>query len=84
MPFQTSGEQNRWLPRYLKLYNGRRCHMALGGLSPQQCLQRLLVTECPGEKAHLRPSNDTSINQQSQGRGSGQSKNQRPEPSLGR
>lgn len=45
MPFQTSEERNRWLPRYLGLYNGRRCHMALGGLSPQQCLQRLLVAE---------------------------------------
>jgi transposase InsO family protein len=44
MPFQTSEERNqRWLPRYLGLYNKRRCHMALGGLSPQQCLQLLLV-----------------------------------------
>jgi transposase InsO family protein len=45
MPFETSEERNRWLPRYLGLYNGRRCHMALGGLSPQQCLQQLLLTE---------------------------------------
>ena len=45
MPFQTSVERNRWLPRYLGLYNGRRCHMALGGLSPQQYLQRLLNAE---------------------------------------
>ena len=45
MAFQTSEERNRWLPRYLGLYNGRRCHMGLGGLSPQQCLQRLLVAE---------------------------------------
>jgi hypothetical protein len=45
MAFQTSEERNRWLPRYLGLYNGRRCHMALGGLSPQQCLQRLLIAE---------------------------------------
>lgn len=45
MAFQTSEERNRWLPRYLGLDNGRRCHMALGGLSPQHCLQRLLVTE---------------------------------------
>lgn len=45
MAFQTSEERNRWLPRYLGLYNDRRCHMALVGLSPQQCLQRLLVAE---------------------------------------
>jgi hypothetical protein len=38
MPFQTSEERKQWLPRYLKLYNLRRCHMALGGLSPQQRL----------------------------------------------
>jgi transposase InsO family protein len=43
--YQTSEEHNRWLPRYLEIYNGRRCHMALGGLSPQQCLQRLLIAE---------------------------------------
>ena len=45
MPFQTSAERNSWLPRYLGLYNGHRCHMALGGLSPQQSLQRLLKAE---------------------------------------
>ena len=45
MPIQTSEERKRWLPRYLGLYNGRRRHMALGGLSPQQYLQRLLVAE---------------------------------------
>jgi transposase InsO family protein len=45
MSFQTSEERNRWLPRYLGIYNGRRCHMALGGLSPQQCLNRLLAAE---------------------------------------
>jgi transposase InsO family protein len=43
--YQTSDERNRWLPRYLGIYNGNRCHMALGGLTPQQCLQRLLITE---------------------------------------
>ena len=36
--YQISEERNRWLPRYLGIYNGNRCHMALGGLSPQQCL----------------------------------------------
>jgi hypothetical protein len=45
MAFQTSDERNRWLPRYLGLYNDRRCHMALGGLSPKQRLQRLLIAE---------------------------------------
>ncbi|KEF41858.1 MAG: transposase [Cyanobium sp. CACIAM 14] len=43
--YRTSEERNRWLPRYLKIYNDHRCHMALGGLSPQQCLQRLLIAE---------------------------------------
>lgn len=45
MPFQTSEKRNRWPPRYLGLWNGRRCHRALGGLSPKQSLQRLLVAE---------------------------------------
>ena len=43
MAFQTSEERNCWVPRYLAIYNGRRCHMALGGLSPQQRLQLLLA-----------------------------------------
>jgi transposase InsO family protein len=43
--YQTSEERNRWLPRYLGIFNGHRCHMALGGLTPQQCLQRLLIAE---------------------------------------
>ena len=43
--YQTSEERNHWLPRYLGIYNGHRCHMALGGLTPQQCLQRLLIAE---------------------------------------
>jgi hypothetical protein len=45
MAFQTSEERNRWLPRYLGIYDARRCSMALGGISPQQCLNRLLATE---------------------------------------
>lgn len=40
---QTSEERNLWRRRYLGIYNGHRCHMALGGLSPQQSLQRLLI-----------------------------------------
>lgn len=43
LAFQTSEERKRWLPRYLRLYNDRRCHMALGGLSPQQRLAVLLA-----------------------------------------
>ena len=43
--YQTSEERNRWLPRYLGINNGHRCHMALGGLTPQQSLQRLLIAE---------------------------------------
>ncbi len=45
MSFQTFDERNRWLPRYLGLYNSRRFHMALGGLSPQQRLIQLLSAE---------------------------------------
>ena len=26
MSFQNSEERKRWLPRYLRLYNQRRCH----------------------------------------------------------
>ena len=35
MLFQTSQEWMRWLPRDLRLDNQRRCHMDLGGFSPQ-------------------------------------------------
>ena len=45
MPFQTSGERNQWLPRYLAIYNGRRCHMALAGQTPIQQLRLLRATE---------------------------------------
>jgi transposase InsO family protein len=45
MPFQNSGERNRWLPRYLAIYNGRRCHMALAGRTPIQQLGWLRATE---------------------------------------
>jgi hypothetical protein len=45
MAYQTSEERNQWLPRYLGIYNGRRCHMALGGRTPRQSLQRLLIIE---------------------------------------
>jgi len=34
MAFHASEERNRWLPRYLAIYNGRRCHMALPGRTP--------------------------------------------------
>jgi transposase InsO family protein len=49
MAFQTSEERKRWLPRYLRLYNDRRCHMALGGLSPQQRLVALLGEDLVGK-----------------------------------
>ncbi len=40
MAFQALEERNSWLPRYLAIYNGRRCHMALAGrtLIQQLCL----------------------------------------------
>ena len=45
MPFNSSEERKRWLPRYLAIDNGRRCHMAIGGSTPIQQLNRLRVTE---------------------------------------
>ena len=45
MAFQTSAERNHWLPRYLAIYNGRRCHMALAGRTPIQQLGLLRATE---------------------------------------
>ena len=45
MAFQNSQERDHWLPRYLAIYNRRRCHMAIGGRTPIQQLNRLRVTE---------------------------------------
>jgi hypothetical protein len=45
MPFTSSEERKRWLPRYLASYNGRKYHMAIGGRTPFQKLKRLRVTE---------------------------------------
>ena len=41
MPYGTSVARNELLPAYLRIYNGRRCHMALGGLTPLQRLAQL-------------------------------------------
>ena len=45
LSFQSSEEQNRWLRRYLAIYNGRRCHMALADRTPFQQLALLRATE---------------------------------------
>ena len=45
MAFQTSQERDRWLPRYLAIYNGRRSHMAMAGRTPVQQLGLLRATE---------------------------------------
>ena len=42
MGFANSEERNRWLPRYLSIYNRLRKHSALGWRSPQQRLAELL------------------------------------------
>ncbi|WP_082326020.1 integrase core domain-containing protein [Synechococcus sp. GFB01] len=34
MPYGSSAARNALLLAYLRIYNGRRCHMALGGLTP--------------------------------------------------
>lgn len=45
MCFQSSAERNRWLGRYLAIYNHRRCHMALAGRTPSQQHALLRATE---------------------------------------
>lgn len=42
MPYGTSAARNELLLAYLRIYNGRRCHMVLGDLTPQQRLAQLL------------------------------------------
>jgi transposase InsO family protein len=42
MAYPNSEERNRWLPRYLAIYNRLRKHSALGWRSPQQRLKELL------------------------------------------
>ena len=41
MPYRNSATRNELLQAYLRIYNDRRCHMALGGLTPQQRLTQL-------------------------------------------
>jgi len=53
MSFQSSAERNRWLSRYLAIYNRRRRPMALAGRTPFQELALLRATEWPGEKTYL-------------------------------
>ena len=43
--YQTPEEWNLWLPLYLGITNGSRGQMALCGLTPQQCLKRLLSAD---------------------------------------
>jgi hypothetical protein len=43
IPYGSSTARNELLPAYLRIYNGRKCHMALGGLTPQQRLDQLLA-----------------------------------------
>jgi hypothetical protein len=44
MSFQSSEERNHLLGRYLAIYNGHRCHMALAGRTPFQQLGLLRAT----------------------------------------
>lgn len=60
MACQTSDERKRWRPRYVCLYNGGRCHMALSGLSPQQRILALFA-ECPGGKTQLGNGNSSIV-----------------------
>jgi hypothetical protein len=45
MAFQTSAELNRWLKRYLGIYDGYRCHIAMAVHTPIQQLEKLRATE---------------------------------------
>jgi len=45
MGFHFSAERNRWLGRYLAIFNHRRCYMALAGHTPYQQLALLRATE---------------------------------------
>ena len=45
MSFQSSEGRNRWLGRYLGIYNGLKCHMALAGRTPIQQLGWIRATE---------------------------------------
>lgn len=38
---------------FVGIHNHSSCYMALLGLSPQQCLMRLLKAEWPAEETHL-------------------------------
>jgi transposase InsO family protein len=42
MAFQNSQERDKWLPRYLSIYDRLLKYSALGGRSPQQRLIELL------------------------------------------
>ena len=43
MPCSTSAARNQLLQAYLRIHNGLRCHMVLGGLTLQQRPSQLLV-----------------------------------------
>jgi transposase InsO family protein len=45
MVYTSSEERKHWLPRYLAIYDGRRCHMGLAGRTRFQQLNRLRVTQ---------------------------------------
>jgi hypothetical protein len=45
MPFTSSEDRKVWLPRYLAIYNGGRCHMAIGCRTPFQEVNWLRVAE---------------------------------------
>jgi transposase InsO family protein len=45
LPFNTSVERNRWLPRYLVIHNDCRRHIALAGRTPFHQLALLAATE---------------------------------------
>jgi hypothetical protein len=58
IPFTSSEERKHWLPRYLSIYNGRRCHMRLAGRTPFQQLNRLRLAELPDDQTPKRQSCD--------------------------
>jgi hypothetical protein len=57
MPYGSSAARNELLPAYLRIYNGRRCHMALGVASPPCSGLLSCKHEQPCGKAHLGAKN---------------------------
>jgi hypothetical protein len=57
IPYDSSVARNELFPAYLRIYNGRRCRMALWVASPPGSGSLSCRHEQPGGKAHLAHRN---------------------------